>query len=86
MAQNVVKMDNLGAIQAFYTVREFAKKLHVHPNTIRRAIKRGKINALTLGDGKKAQYRIPYTEAERLTICHLEQIAEAILEKRMNQK
>ena len=79
-------MVNEGENPAFFTVQEFAKKLHVHPNTVRRAIKNGKILAFTLGAGKKPPYRIPYTEIERLMISHFEEVAEAIMLKRASHK
>jgi excisionase family DNA binding protein len=50
----------------FLTVEEFAKKLKMHPGTVRRAIKQGKIYASRPSAGKKAPYRICESELERL--------------------
>jgi len=50
------------------TVEEFAKKVKSSPHTIRKAIRTGKINAFRPGIGKKAPYRIPETEIERLLV------------------
>jgi excisionase family DNA binding protein len=52
----------------FLTIQEFAKRLRVHPNTVRNAIKEGRINALKLSEGKRSAYRIPISEMERLVI------------------
>ena len=41
-----------------YTVSEFALIMHMHPQTIRRAIKVGRIIAFRVGISKKATYRI----------------------------
>lgn len=50
------------------TVYEFAERVKVCPHTIRRAIKKGKINAFRPGVGKKSPYRIPETEVDRLLV------------------
>lgn len=50
----------------FYTVEQFAKKVSLHPNTIRIAIRHGRINAFRPGIGKKSPYRIPALEVDRL--------------------
>lgn len=54
--------------KCFYSVKEFAKLLNVHTNTIRNAIKIGRIGAFRIGTGKRAIYRIPYSEFERVTL------------------
>jgi excisionase family DNA binding protein len=56
----------------FYSVSDFAKKLRVHPNTIRRAIRRHKITAVRFGTEKRPIYRIPHSEVERILIIDLE--------------
>lgn len=62
-----------------YTISEFAKLMKLHPVTIRRAIKAGRIHAFRAGRGKKSPWRIPETEIERImlmsydeTVKHLE--------------
>ena len=57
----------------FLTVEEFAKRLKVHRNTIRRAIKKGKIFATRPAGGQRAPYRIAESELERL---HLQSMCE----------
>lgn len=50
----------------FLTVEEFAERLKIHPVTVRRAIKQGRIYASRPSAGKKAPYRICESEIERL--------------------
>lgn len=50
----------------FLTVEEFAQILKIHPTTVRRAIKEGRIYASRPSSGKKAPYRICESEVERL--------------------
>jgi excisionase family DNA binding protein len=52
----------------YFTVQEFAKKLKVHPSTVRRDIKKGKIYAFRSSSGLKSGYRIAESELERLHI------------------
>lgn len=53
----------------FFTVNEFAEKLKLNPQTIRRGIRQGKFYAVRVGIGAKSHYRIPKTELERLEIA-----------------
>ena len=57
----------------FLTLAEFAKRIKMHPQSIRRAIKQGKIFATKTSTGKKAHYRISESELERL---HLQGMCE----------
>lgn len=50
----------------FLTVEEFAKRLKLHPGSIRRSIREGKIFASRPSMGKRAPYRIAESELERL--------------------
>jgi hypothetical protein len=50
----------------FLTVEEFAGRLKMHPVSIRRAIKQGRIYASRPSCGKRAPYRICESELERL--------------------
>jgi len=52
----------------YLTVEDVAQRLKMHPNTIRRAIRAGKIFASRPSTGKKAPFRIAETELERLHI------------------
>jgi len=66
----------------FLSIKEFAFILKVHPNTIRRAIKSGRINGFKVGYGLKASYRISRAEINRIAIFDLEEMIEKIIEKR----
>lgn len=52
----------------FFTIDEFAKKIKMCPQTVRRAIKSGKIYAIRPSVGIKSPYRIPESELERLQV------------------
>lgn len=57
----------------FLTVEEFAGRIKMHPGTVRRAIKQGKIYASRPSLGTRAPYRISESELERL---HLQGMCE----------
>lgn len=69
----------------FLSIKEFANYIRMHPNTVRRAIKKGKLNAFRVGNGKRACYRIPKSETNRLALLNLEEMMERIIEKRENK-
>jgi excisionase family DNA binding protein len=52
----------------FLTVEEFASRVKLHPASVRRSIKKGKIFASRPTTGKKAPYRIAESELERLML------------------
>lgn len=66
----------------FLSIKEFALKLGVHPNTIRRSIKNGRISALKVGPGKRSSYRIAKTEVNRMALFDLEEMIDKIIIKR----
>lgn len=74
----------------FYTVPEFSQKLRVHPQTIRKAIKKGRIQAMRTGVGNRTAYRIPANEVSRLCEMDmskvLQQLIDDAIDKRMNEK
>lgn len=67
----------------FLSIKEFACKMRLHPNTVRRSIKKGKLNALRVGVGKTAIYRIPASEMNRLALVNMEEVIEKLIEKKM---
>lgn len=69
----------------FFSIKEFAAKLEVHPNTIRRAIKSGKISAIKIGSGKRPIYRISYNEIGRMAEFDLEEYINKIIEQRSRE-
>ena len=66
----------------FLSIKEFAVLINVHPNTVRRSIKKGVLNAFRIGKGAKAVYRIPRVEINRLAFAHLEEMIEKIIDKK----
>ena len=65
---------------AFFSIKEFAEKLGVHQNTIRRAIKSGRISAFRVGSGTKAMYRIPHSEINRIALFDLKELIAKIIQ------
>jgi excisionase family DNA binding protein len=65
--------------KSYVTVAEFAQILRLHPNTIYKAIKEGKINAFRLGVGKGNAYRIPVSEMIRMSEQNMMDIHRKIL-------
>lgn len=49
----------------FLTVSAFAELIKMHPNSVRRAIKKGHIHAFRLSDSPKSALRIPRSELNR---------------------
>lgn len=69
----------------FLSIKEFSAKVGAHPNTIRRAIKRGKLSAFKVGAGTRSHYRIAKTEIDRISLINLEDIVGKMVEKRMQE-
>ena len=53
-------------IHDFYSIKEFANKLRVHQNTVRNAIRYGRLKAFKVGKGLTSSYRIPHSEIEMM--------------------
>lgn len=66
----------------FFSIKEFAIKVAVHPDTVRRSIKSGKISAFKIGSGKRARYRIAKSEINRIALFDLEELVNKLIEKR----
>ena len=65
----------------FYSVKQFASKIGVHPNTVRRAIYSGKLSAIKVGTGKKCFYRISKTEIQRIAFLDLREYIEKVIQE-----
>lgn len=53
-------------LDKFFTVKEFAKLLRVHPNTIYKMIKDRRIHPVNTGGEKRPVYKIPEDDLFRL--------------------
>lgn len=67
----------------FLTIKEFAILLRIHPNTVRRAIKSGRISAFKVGQGKKSSYRVARSEINRIALFDLEDMIEKLIQKKI---
>lgn len=76
----------MGSQSDFFSIKEFASKVGVHENTIRRAIKNGKISAVKMGSGTRSHYRIAKTEIDRIALVDMEKMIEKMIEKRMQER
>jgi len=63
---------------AYLSIKDFAKRLRVHPNTIRKAIKTGYINAFRVGNSIKSSWRIPTSEIHKLAMIEWESVVTKI--------
>lgn len=72
-------MENKYQVDEYISVKEFAKKVGVHYNTIIRSIKKGRLNAFRVGAGKKGCFRIAISEINRIAFMDLEERIERII-------
>jgi len=69
----------------FMTIKEFAVLIRVHPNTVRRSIRKGRINAFRIGEGEKSGFRIARSEVNRLSVIDLEKIVKRLIEEKVKE-
>lgn len=67
--------------EAFFTIKEFSEKLKIHPSTVRRAIKKGRIQAIKAGSGNRPLYRIPCSEIDRIALFDLKEMMKKIIQE-----
>ncbi len=65
------------------TIYEFADLLKVHHNTVRNAIKYGRIHAFRIGRGKRSEFRIFATELMRMAAFDASEMIDNIVEERI---
>lgn len=69
------------------TIKEFALCIGVHPGTVRKMIRLGRINSFRTGTGgDKAQHRIARSEIQRLCLVDLEPIVNRLVEERLKER
>ncbi len=79
-------MSNIENTKEFLSIEEFAEKISKHPSSVRRAIKSNRINAVRIGNGKKASYRIHISEINRIGFFDFEDMVNSIIEKKLKEK
>jgi excisionase family DNA binding protein len=70
----------------YLTIKEFAGKLGVHPNTIRNAIASNRIECIRVGSKKKSRIRISVNEIRRMARFDLDKVIEAEVQKRLKER
>jgi excisionase family DNA binding protein len=70
----------------FLSVKEFAKLIGVHPNTVRNSIKSGRISAFKVGNGDRSDYRIPRSEINRMACVDLKKIIHSFFQNGRNEE
>jgi len=70
----------------FYTVMEFSDKLRIHPNTVRTAIKQGRIQAFRVGMGSRSDFRIPVTEINRISEMDMLTLIKRLVEDEVEKR
>jgi hypothetical protein len=73
-------------INHYLTIIVFASRTSLHPNTIRRLIKIGKLNAIDMGTAGKKIYRIPESEIERMGKINLKEVLKNVREEDLDVK
>lgn len=63
-------------LDEFYTVEEFANILKVTPETIRRAIRAGRIAAIKYNDCKKGSWRISRHQFDKMASSYMTKYGE----------
>jgi len=66
----------------FLTVMEFAEIVRIHPNTVRKGIANGRIQAFRTGIGSRSDFRIPSSEINRICEIDMMKLIEKIVEEK----
>lgn len=69
----------------YLTVKEFAAKLKVHPNTVRKYIRHNLIQSIKFMNSPKARHHIPESELYRIATFKLNDIIELEVQKRLKE-
>lgn len=68
-------------MEEYLSIKEFASLMRVHPQTIRRSIRLGKLQSVRIGPGKTACYRIPRSEIGRISLFDMKEVVRGILKE-----
>jgi len=77
--------DTMKDMEDLMTVQEFADHVRMHYNSIVKAIRAGRINAFRITSGKRAPYRIPKSEINRIAMIDLEKIVNQIVSDKVKK-
>lgn len=80
MVLNILHMEN------FMTVKEFASKVSLHPNTIRKYIKLNILQSIKFTNGPKARHFIPESEIFRLGEIKFSEIVDKEVVRKILEK
>ena len=75
-----MKQNNIS--NEFISVKEFAHRIKLHHNTIKKYIREGSINAIKIGSHSRSPYRIPVSEFNRIAEFNLREIVNKIAEEK----
>lgn len=62
--------------QEFYSIKETAAVFGVHPSTIRRAIKKGFLSIIRIGNGPRSPYRISRESIKAIHFSLIKDLAQ----------
>ena len=68
------RSTNIYMLPEFYSIKEIAVIFAVHENTIRKAIKKGFIAAIRIGNCKKSPYRISKKTIDKIHIALIQEL------------
>jgi excisionase family DNA binding protein len=71
--------------QDYLSIKDFAKWIGVHPNTVRNMIRNKRIVAIKMGFGKTGAYRIAKSEMRRIAEVDLLDTIEKEVKKRVGK-
>lgn len=68
--------------ESFLTVKQFADMVKMHPNSIYKAIRKGRLQAFRITDSRQSAWRIPESEVNRIAIKDMDVILNKIITQR----
>lgn len=71
--------------EIFCSIKEFAVRLKISESTVRRAISNKRIRAIRIGSSKRAAFRIPLSEIERIGMVDLQEIIKKMVDEEVKK-